>query len=156
MLFYLILGGLLVLDQITKALIHNNLMEGDTIPIINNFFHLTYVQNRGVAFGFMQGKLPFINIISIGAVIVMIYFVRKNALKNTKLENLSWLFIIAGAFGNIIDRLTRGFVVDMFDFRGIWSYIFNCADIYINIGVFLMIIGTIIEERNKKRGGNTK
>ena len=156
MLFYLIIGGLIALDQITKALIHNNLLEGDTIPLIKDFFHLTYVQNRGVAFGFMQGKLPLINLISIGAVVIMIYFVRKNMSKNSKIENLSWLFIIAGALGNIIDRLTRGFVVDMVDFRGIWSYIFNFADIYINIGVFLMIISTIIEERNKKRGGTTK
>jgi len=156
MLFYLIIVGLLALDQITKALVHNNLIEGGTIPLIKDFFHLTYIRNNGVAFGFMQGKLPLINFISIGAVVIMIYFVRKNLSKNSKMENLSWLFIISGALGNIIDRLTRGFVVDMIDFRGIWSYIFNMADVYINIGVFLMILNTIIEERNRKRGGNTK
>lgn len=155
MIFYLIIG-LIALDQITKALINSKLLEGDTIPLINNFFHLTYVQNRGVAFGFMQGKLPIINVISIGAVIVMIYFVKKNMEKNSKIENISWMFIIAGALGNIIDRIFRGFVVDMIDFRGIWSYIFNFADVYINIGVFLMIISSFIEEREKKRGGNTK
>lgn len=153
MLFYLIIGGLLVLDQITKALIHNNFLEGDTLPIINEFFHLTYVQNRGVAFGFMQGKLPIINFISISAVLVMIYYLMKNKSKNRTLENYSWLFIISGALGNILDRIFRGFVVDMIDFRGIWTYIFNFADIYINIGVFLMILNTIMEEREKKRGG---
>lgn len=153
MLFYLIIGGLLILDQVTKALIHNNFMEGDTFPIINEFFHLTYVQNRGVAFGFMQGKLLIINIVSISAVIFMFYYLMKNKNANRTLENYSWIFIISGALGNIADRIFRGFVIDMIDFRGIWTYIFNFADIYINIGVFLMILNTIIEEREKKRGG---
>ena len=65
MIFYIILIVLLGLDQITKALIHSKFLEGDTFPIIRDFFHLTYVQNRGVAFGVMQGKLMIINIISI-------------------------------------------------------------------------------------------
>lgn len=155
MIFYLVIG-LIALDQITKTLITGKFLEGDTLPIIKDFFHLTYVQNRGVAFGFMQGKLPIINLISISAVIVMVFFVKKNMEKNSKLENYSWMFIIAGALGNILDRIFRGFVVDMMDFRGIWSFIFNFADIYINIGVFLMIINAFVEEREKKRGGNTK
>lgn len=156
MIFYVILISLLAFDQITKTLIHSKFLEGDTYPIIQNFLHLTYVQNRGVAFGIMQGKVIIINIVSITAVILMIIYAKKNYNKLPKLENYAWLFIIAGAFGNIIDRISRGFVIDMIDFRGIWGYIFNMADVYINIGVFLMIINSIIEERAKKRGGNTK
>lgn len=156
MIFYVILICLLAVDQLTKALIHAKFLEGDTYPIVQDFFHLTYVQNRGVAFGIMQGKLILINVISIAAVVLMIIYAKKNFEKLPKLESYAWLFIISGAFGNIIDRIFRGFVIDMVDFRGIWGYIFNMADIYINIGVFLMIINSIIEERAKKRGGNTK
>ena len=156
MIFYIILIVLLGLDQITKALIHSKFLEGDTFPIIRDFFHLTYLQNRGVAFCVMQGKLMIINIISISAVILMIIYAKKNSNKLPKIENYAWLFIISGAFGNILDRILRGFVIDMIDFRGIWGYIFNLADVYINIGVILMIINSIIEERAKKRGGNTK
>ena len=140
MIFYIILIVLLGLDQITKALIHSKFLEGDTFPIIRDFFHLTYVQN----------------IISISAVILMIIYAKKDSNKLPKIENYAWLFIISGAFGNILDRILRGFVIDMIDFRGIWGYIFNLADVYINIGVILMIINSIIEERAKKRGGNTK
>lgn len=156
MIFFVVISILLVIDQISKYLIFSKLAEGDTIPIISNFFHITYVQNRGVAFGVMQGKLSIINIVSFAAVSFMIYYVIKSQKKNSKIENIAWIFIIAGAFGNIIDRLTRGFVVDMIDFRGIWSYIFNFADVYINIGVILMIINSFAEERIKKRGGNIK
>ena len=105
MIFYIILIVLLGLDQITKALIHSKFLEGDTFPIIRDFFHLTYVQNRGVAFGVMQGKLMIINIISISAVILMIIYAKKNSNKLPKIENYAWLFIISGAFGNILDRI---------------------------------------------------
>ena len=156
MIFYIFIVILIIIDQISKQMIHSNFELGQTLPIINDFFHLTYVQNRGVAFGVMQGKLMIINIISISAVILMIIYAKKNSNKLPKIENYAWLFIISGAFGNILDRILRGFVIDMIDFRGIWGYIFNLADVYINIGVILMIINSIIEERAKKRGGNTK
>ena len=94
MIFYIILIVLLGLDQITKALIHSKFLEGDTFPIIRDFFHLTYVQNRGVAFGILQNKAIFINFISIGAVLSMIWYLHLNYKKISKSINNSILLLI--------------------------------------------------------------
>ncbi|MBN1468209.1 MAG: signal peptidase II [Fusobacteriaceae bacterium] len=156
MIFYIFIAILIIIDQISKQMIHSNFELGQTLPIINDFFHLTYVQNRGVAFGILQNKAIFINFISIGAVLSMIWYLHLNYKKISKLEVITWTLIIAGALGNILDRIFRGYVVDMIDFRGIWQYVFNLADAYINIGIFLMIISSILDTLAKKRGGNTK
>ncbi len=156
MIFYIFIVILIIIDQISKQMIHSNFELGQTLPIINDFFHLTYVQNRGVAFGILQNKAILINFISIGAVLSMIWYLHLNYKKISKLEVITWTLIIAGALGNILDRIFRGYVVDMIDFRGIWQYVFNLADAYINIGIFLMIISSILDTLAKKRGGNTK
>jgi signal peptidase II len=156
MIFYIFIVILIIIDQISKQMIHSNFELGQTLPIINDFFHLTYVQNRGVAFGILQNKAILINFISIGAVLSMIWYLHLNYKKISKLEVVTWTLIIAGALGNILDRIFRGYVVDMIDFRGIWQYVFNLADAYINIGIFLMIISSILDTLAKKRGGNTK
>ncbi len=156
MIFYIFIVILIIIDQISKQMIHSNFELGQTLPVINDFFHLTYVQNRGVAFGILQNKAILINFISIGAVLSMIWYLHLNYKKISKLEVITWTLIIAGALGNILDRIFRGYVVDMIDFRGIWQYVFNLADAYINIGIFLMIISSILDTLAKKRGGNTK
>jgi signal peptidase II len=124
--------------------------EGQTISILQDFFHITYVKNRGVAFGVLQGKLYIITIISVVAVSAIIFYILKNKTKIPKLSYIAYLFIISGAIGNITDRIVRNFVVDLFDFRGIWKYVFNVADVWINIGVFLMILEYIFDARKKK------
>jgi signal peptidase II len=124
--------------------------EGQTISILQDFFHITYVKNRGVAFGVLQGKLYIITIISVVAVSAIIFYILKNKTKIPKLSYIAYLFIISGAIGNITDRIVRNFVVDLFDFRGIWKYVFNVADVWINVGVFLMILEYIFDARKKK------
>jgi len=143
---------LVLIDQITKILVNNNFFEGETIPLIENFFHITYVKNYGIAFGMFQGKLNIINIVTIFVVGFMIYHIVKNRNTITKLEKIGFLLISSGACGNIIDRIYRGFVIDMLDFRGIWQYIFNFADTWINIGVFLIIVDQlVISKKNKSK-----
>ncbi|MGL4732870.1 MAG: signal peptidase II, partial [Fusobacteriaceae bacterium] len=62
---------------------------------------------------------------------------------------LAYSFILAGATGNMIDRIFRGYVIDMMDFRGIWVYVFNVADVWINIGVFFLIVDYFVR-RNER------
>lgn len=150
MIYIIFIFVLLMIDQWTKFLVHSNFIEGESLGIIQDFFHLTYVKNRGVAFGIFQGRLQIITVVSIAAVIAIAYYVYKYEKNSSRLAYLSYSLIIAGAFGNIIDRIFRGFVIDMIDFRGIWPYIFNVADVYINIGVILMLIDYFIVERKKK------
>ena len=141
---------LLIIDQYSKFIVHGTLYVGDTIPIIDNFFNLTYVQNRGVAFGLFQGKIDIVSILALVAIGLILFYFCKNFKKISFLERIAYTMIFSGAVGNMIDRLFRGFVVDMLDFRGIWSFIFNFADVWINIGVILIIIEHLIFNRKKR------
>ena len=151
MIYYLIgIVGLVLLDQLTKIQIENNFFVGDTIEIISNFFHVTYVQNRGIAFGVFQGKINAISIATTIAIIGIIIYFFKNFKKIEVIERIAYMVIISGAIGNMIDRIFRGYVVDMLDFRGIWQYVFNLADVYINIGVALIFLDILLKLKNKE------
>ena len=141
---------LLIIDQYSKFIVHGTLNVGDTIPIIDNFFNLTYVQNRGVAFGLFQGKIDIVSILALIAIGLILFYFCKNFKKISFLERIAYTMIFAGTVGNMIDRLFRNFVIDMLDFRGIWSFIFNFADVWINIGVILIIIEHVFFNRKKR------
>ncbi|MGL4392471.1 MAG: signal peptidase II [Fusobacteriaceae bacterium] len=150
MLYAVLIFGLIALDQITKYVVDQKFYLGETIPVINNFFHITYVQNQGIAFGLFQSKSRLLAILTIVAVILIVVFMYKEIKKARVLEKIAYSFIFAGAVGNMIDRVFRAYVVDMFDFRGVWQYVFNLADAWINIGVGLIVIGFLISRRKNK------
>ena len=137
MLLWLILVLILVLDQATKYLASINLLEGETIPVINGIFHITLVHNRGAAFGLFQahsGVFVALSIIVASLILYLNYrWVNKGALVTCVLA-----LIVGGAIGNLIDRLRFGYVVDFLDFR-IWP-VFNVADSAISIGTIVLII----------------
>ena len=141
---------LIALDQVSKYIIDNNFFEGDTLGVITDFFHITYVKNRGIAFGMFQGKLDIISIATVIAIIAIIYYLYKDRNKMPILEKIGFNFILAGAIGNMIDRVARGFVIDMIDFRGIWAFVFNLADVWINIGVLLILLEYFFDNKKKK------
>lgn len=144
---YLILGILLVAaDQFIKFAVRSRMSVGETLPLIDGFFHLTYVQNRGAAFGmFQQGTLFFaaVTILFIGG---MAYFTLKYP-NISRIWRLALTMIVSGAVGNLIDRLYLGYVVDMFDFRGIWAFIFNFADVCVVTGGLLTILLVLKDEK---------
>ena len=147
----ILIVALLGIDQWTKRLVVNSMSEGDTIGILNDFFHITYVKNHGVAFGMFQGEIKTISILAIIAILGIVYFMIKQLKPHEIISKYAYAFILAGAIGNMIDRLYRGFVVDFADFRGLWQFVFNMADVWINVGVFLLILEVIILERKKKQ-----
>jgi len=107
-----------------------------SIPLINNFLHLTYIQNTGAGFGILKGSntiLIFISLIIIGA--ILYYF---NKITKEKSINLPIALILGGAIGNLIDRIFLGHVIDFMDLR-IWPA-FNVADSAITIGAIWLII----------------
>ncbi len=151
MYYIILITALIIVDQWTKHLTVANLVEGESFPLIFDFFHLTYVKNRGVAFGMFQGKIPVISVVTVLAIIGISWYLAKSVKnKKNKLENIAYAFILSGAIGNMIDRLTRGFVVDMMDFRGIWTYVFNLADVWINVGVAFIILSEFMSSRKKR------
>lgn len=131
----MIAAAVVVLDQIIKNFISNNVMTGQ-ITVIKNFFYLTYVENYGIAFGMFQNKRIFFIIttsIIACAVLYMIYkFYRSNIMVTVCLS-----LILGGAIGNLIDRVRLGYVVDYLHFT-IFPPVFNLADSAIVVGAFLL------------------
>ena len=150
MLYEIIILLLICLDQLSKIWAINHLKSIGTIPIIENVFHLTYVENRGAAFGMLENNQIIFVIVAIIASICGLYYL------HTKKVNLigkaGIMLIISGAIGNAIDRLRLGFVVDYFDFRIIWEYVFNIADVFVVVGTILLCIYIIFyEEKSNKK-----
>ena len=146
MIYIILVFILVLLDQISKYIVDKNFFEGDTIGVLT-----TYVKNRGIAFGMFQGKLDVISIATVIAIVAIAYYLYKGRNKMPLLEKLGFTFVLAGAIGNMIDRIWRGFVIDMIDFRGIWSFVFNLADVWINIGVVLILLDYFFAEKKKKK-----
>jgi signal peptidase II len=123
---------ILSLDQLTKFLVTRNLLYNQSLPIIKGIFHLTLIHNRGAAFGILRNQVPLFIFTSIFA-IALIFLNLKN---NKKSYIIALSLILAGALGNLIDRIFLGYVVDFLDFR-IWP-VFNIADSAITIGAILL------------------
>ena len=134
---------LTALDQWVKCLIHSNFAVGESKNIIDGVFKLTYVQNRGAAWGSLSGKIVFLLAITFVILIAAIYIYCRLAAdtkhKYTPLR-ISIVFLISGAIGNMIDRIFRGYVVDMFNFCLINFPVFNVADIFVTCSFVVIII----------------
>lgn len=145
---YLITLILLSVDQFSKYIIRQKMSLAESIPIIKSVFHITYVENRGIAFGlFPQGSSLFI-VISLIIILGIIFFERKKVIKSLK-ERFCLGLILGGALGNLIDRLRFGFVIDFLDFR-IWP-VFNLADSGVCIGGILMVFFLLRKHPCKER-----
>ncbi|CEN91620.1 lipoprotein signal peptidase [[Clostridium] sordellii] len=147
MLYILIIIGLIAIDQISKYLAVNYLANIGSMPIIKNIFHLTYVENRGAAFGMFQNNQIIFIVVAIAACVFGLYYLYKKDLNI--LGKSAIILIISGALGNLIDRIRLGFVVDYFDFRVIWDYVFNVADVFVVAGTILLCVYIIFFENDK-------
>lgn len=139
---------IIALDQITKYLALS-LKGQESIVLIEKLLELIYVENRGAAFGILQGKSVFFVLISLVVIAYLCYILIKH--KNMdRIVNISLGLILGGAIGNLIDRIVRGFVVD-FIFIRFWGFydfpVFNVADIGVTLGVFILIILGLFTKR---------
>lgn len=110
--------------------------QNQSISIVKNIFHITYIRNTGAAFGIFknyQSLLIFLSVIFI--VFILFYFAHVGW--QDLITKISLAAIIGGSLGNLSDRIVRGYVVDFIDVR--FFSIFNFADIMINVGVFLLV-----------------
>ena len=132
---------LIVFDQWTKSLAVAYLMDKDPFIIIKNVFQLRYLENRGAAFGMMQGQQTFFLITGVIAVVILayIYFKLPWTKRFVPLRAVA-LLIASGAVGNMIDRVTLGYVVDFFYFELIDFPIFNVADIYVTCATIVLAL----------------
>ena len=138
---------LIALDQWVKAYVVQEIPLGEVRPWIPNLVSLTYLQNRGAAFSMLQDQQWFFAIITLLVMAGAIWYLHKH------MEASLWLvfgltLIIAGGLGNFIDRMSQGFVVDMFHLDFINFAIFNVADSYLTVGVIVLLIAMLKEEVN--------
>ena len=146
-MFYFIAIIWLVLDQASKYYVMNHFALGESLPVIQNLFHLTYIINRGAAFGMLTNQRWFF--LAVAFVLIIVYgFYRKRVNNGPLSLRVGTALLTAGAIGNGIDRYVLHGVVDFFDFR-IWP-IFNIADIGICVGVVCVIYYLLTSEHEEK------
>ncbi|NMC75123.1 MAG: signal peptidase II [Geobacteraceae bacterium] len=155
---YLFLIGValpvIILDQATKLFIVRTLEFHGTITVVENFFEIIHTRNQGAAFGFLRDssvRLPFLITVSIVAAVVVLAVFRKLR-PDQKLTAWGLALVFAGAVGNLIDRIRLGEVIDFLNvhwYEHFWPA-FNVADSAICVGVGLLAVDMIREERRKK------
>lgn len=144
------------LDRFTKLWALNVLKDKESIEVIKNFFNLTYVENRGAAFGILQGNVLLLSIISIIFMVFLLLMYKRSGSKSL-LYRVSLGLIISGALGNLYDRFKYKFVVDMFHFHYGNTYefpVFNVADIAVVLGTFLLMIYYFVIEPKESKTKN--
>ena len=152
LLFFLLMAGVILADQLTKILALQYLAPVGSYPLWEDVLHLTYVENTGAAFGMLKDHrwvFLVISTVALGGMIVYM-FLNKN---RHPLETVAVAFIVGGGIGNMIDRIARGFVVDFVDVKCIpfWKYIFNVADIFVCVGCGLFILYVLLYETRVKK-----
>jgi|688.fasta_scaffold1200865_1 signal peptidase II len=147
--YYLVALFLIIIDQIIKLLVVLNIDQ--PIVIINNFFELTYVKNYGVSFSKLEGQMYIILIISTILIALIIYLMHYYRYHHLYIWCLT--FILAGAIGNYIDRIFRGFVVDYLSFQilGHKFAIFNFADTMLVCGAITLALIILKEDMGYKK-----
>ena len=146
---------MIVVDQVVKHWAFTVLQPQHTSPLIENVFHLTYIENRGAAFSmFAKFDSRWIFVALAAVITLAICYALSKKLMQTALGSWSLVLIAAGAVGNAVDRVARGFVVDMFDFRLIHFPVFNVADIFICVGGVLFVIYFMFQHKDKPNDKN--
>jgi signal peptidase II len=139
----IIFGGVLI-DQISKLIISSSFSLGESMPIIKDVLHLTYIHNRGAAFGMMANSRWVFMIISSVAILLMAAYLYIGRAES-KLYTVSLAIIISGGIGNMIDRIAYGYVIDFIDFCLIDFYVFNIADSFVCVGAGLLILALVLD-----------
>lgn len=140
------------IDQIVKLLAARYLTS---ISLIPGFFSLIYAKNEGVAFSMFWGNKWFIIIISILLILFLIYTIKKEYIEkneNSNFKNITYGILIGGIFGNLFDRIFRGYVIDYIALN-LFGYsfpIFNLADVFITIGVIFLLVTYLTDKKEDK------
>ncbi|MFC1743752.1 signal peptidase II [Candidatus Riflebacteria bacterium] len=147
--------AVIALDQFSKYLAKTNFKSiGDTIPLMDGVFSLTYVQNYGVAFGLFKHR-TYLPIVMAGIMILIVLYYIKTLTEKEYLTKISLALLMGGAIGNLIDRLYLGYVVDFFD----WHYmikwpVFNFADVFIDVAVGILFLEMIFMDPDEEGESN--
>jgi signal peptidase II len=139
-----VIGASILVDQIVKIIISSTMSVGETIPVIKDIFHFTYIRNEGAAFGMLSEHRWVFMIISSVAIVAMCIYLFKFC-KERMLTRIGIALVIGGGIGNMIDRIFLGYVVDMIDCRFIDFYVFNVADSCVCVGAGIVFLGVLLD-----------
>ncbi|MBC7396435.1 MAG: signal peptidase II [Bdellovibrionales bacterium] len=153
--FFLSIFLVIVIDQWTKLSVLSHFEYGESLPVIQNFFSITYVRNTGAAFGFLASanpgfRVPFFLIVPLIAMVVL-GFLYRDLPKDARYRSMALGLVSGGAFGNLIDRVRLGYVVDFLDCHWKTDYYFpafNVADSAICVGVAILLLSTFKQTRD--------
>lgn len=142
-------------DQYTKHLVRLDFYYGESRPVIDGFFNLTYVRNTGAAWGMLGGYTHILTAVSVVMLILMIIF-RRSFLNDTWPHRLALGLLVGGIVGNLMDRMRQGWVTDFFDFYiGRWHWpCFNIADAAICTAVGIYLLTGFLEQRQASRAAS--
>ena len=151
-LFSAAVANLLLVDQIVKAASVSSLRGRPPVEVIPNLFNLAYVENRGCAWGMLQGHVWLLALFAIAAMGLLIWK-RRSIFPKGAAGVLAEILLYAGILGNLVDRIARGCVVDMFDFHwGVHHFpVFNVADSYITVAAGLLLILGFFQKDGEKK-----
>jgi signal peptidase II len=154
-LYLALVIGWVVLDQVTKIIVQRTLRLYDPVPVIGDFFRLTYIYNRGAAFGLHLGdwsRVAF-SILPVAAA-ALLYVMYRSTPWTDKMRLIAIPLVTGGAIGNLIDRIrsSRG-VIDFFDFGfGTMRWpVFNVADIGVTVGALMLAVSLWREEQQMEK-----
>jgi signal peptidase II len=146
-MFFLMIIVTFLLDQASKAVVQLWMYQGESIPVVPHFFHLTYILNPGAAFGLMAYQTPLLVAVTV-ILLVGVAVGYRRICAGGPLLRYGLSLVVGGALGNLVDRLRYGHVVDFLDFR-VWP-VFNLADMAIVIGACLLTLELIKEGKKKE------
>ena len=136
-----------VVDRVTKAWVSDNIPLGTARPVVGDYVRIVHAQNTGAAFGLLPERTTLLSVLSVVAVLVIVYYYRQIA-SNSTLVSATLGMQLGGAFGNLLDRITQGYVVDFVNVgvSDVRFWAFNVADSSIVVGIILVTLALWYEE----------
>lgn len=145
----IIILGIILADQAVKLLVRASLELGESIPVIQDMFNITYIRNTGTAFSMFENNLWITLGLTTVLIVVCLLFMLCEWRKGSKFLAISLSMVLGGGLANMIDRVCIGCVTDMFAFRSF--AVFNVADIFVCIGCALAIVAIILGDRKQAK-----
>lgn len=148
MLYILLIAAALIIDQAVKIYVSSVMTPGESVSVIQGFFHITYIHNDGAAFGILAGHSTVLIVIPAVILAAVTVYLAVRGRNVPKMMGIALSLIAAGGTGNIVDRVIHGYVIDFLDFK-IWNPVFNVADVFICTGCGLMILYILAFDRKE-------